>query len=61
MMQPKKNNLIGGSGPLGGAGMSTVPLFGGSMSSSNINNNNGISGGNLVLQSIDERRASSQV
>jgi hypothetical protein len=60
MMQPKKNNLIGGSGQLG-VGMSTVPLFGGSMSSSNINNNNGVSGGNLVLQSIDERRASSQV
>ena len=60
MMQPKKNNLIGGSGPLIG-GMSTVPLFGGSMSSSNLNNNNGVSGGNMVLQSIEERRASSQI
>jgi hypothetical protein len=60
MMQPKKNNLIGGSGPLAGA-MSTVPLFGGSVSSSNLNNNNGLSGGNMVLQSIEERRASSQI
>ena len=60
MMQPKKNNLIGGSGPFAGA-MSTVPLFGGSVSSSNLNNNNGLSGGNMVLQSIEERRASSQI
>ena len=60
MMQPKKNNLIGGSGPLAGA-MSTVPLFGESVSSSNLNNNNGLSGGNMVLQSIEERRASSQI
>lgn len=60
MMQPKKNNLIGGSGPLVGV-MSTVPLFGGSMSSSNLNNNHGASGGNMVLQSIEERRASSQI
>jgi|LauGreDrversion4_2_1035121.scaffolds.fasta_scaffold200251_4 hypothetical protein len=56
-MLTKKNSLFGG-GPEASAG--GLPLFNGSMSSSNLNINHG-GQSNMPLSQIDERRASSQI